>query len=595
MPQQIQRVGPIPEFYELLITQSLVPESNMPVGRNIFYQTQRWIYIPNYQRGVSWTTSFIDDSFLKSQSPLMGNLVLANWAIDGTQDPNDWKNQLINGNQRDFFHLLDGLQRFSTGTIILNALHNLIWSTGAKFSIYAQNVEILKNQIGNRDIVYLHNHYEFLNHPRLAISSQYSQLFEEYTESLKTLLGCNNQSLKLEYLESINDLFLNKQVAVDAFHGFTSMSQVMNVFLGVNTVRIELNEIDLIRSYIVEHATFAGWLKPDIENIENRFNSVFISKGKPKLILKPFSTLLLEAIQKDWAHKFFPSYNQGFDLAEVTRFLTFIERFENYSQKGFIEEIKFYDNPYCALICFYYERYLTTGSLPAFLQGNGMPSFTEVKELYLLYRAMIRTIIYRKVGKVRDKVCYKIMKDPTSFNMNQIADFISQIVIDGDMNKDLDQTAVSLELREMSNKPAQRIFNALLLSEIGNPINFEPITFGNRAQEFHIDHLIPKSQLRKGQRGYKEGDKIGNFAPIPYKDNISAQMTDCSDKIGTRGLYNKAEITIIPFNHFLIHNHAPSLPDITNLNTQRLLSNNIPESTADQRIAYIAENLVSRI
>ena len=52
----------------------------------------------------------------------------------------------------------------------------------------------------------------------------------------------------VDEVEEFN-LLMNKQVAVDSFIGLGDITDIMNVFLGVNTVRIELNEIDLIRSY----------------------------------------------------------------------------------------------------------------------------------------------------------------------------------------------------------------------------------------------------------------------------------------------------------------------------------------------------------
>ena len=51
----IQRYGDTPDFIELLIQNSLVPEDdkNQP-SEQVAALTKHWIYIPNYQRGVTW-------------------------------------------------------------------------------------------------------------------------------------------------------------------------------------------------------------------------------------------------------------------------------------------------------------------------------------------------------------------------------------------------------------------------------------------------------------------------------------------------------------------------------------------------------------
>ena len=210
---------------------------------------------------------------------------------------------------------------------------------------------------------------------------------------------------------------------------------------------------------------------------------------------------------------------------------------------------------------------------------------------------MIRTIIYRQPGKIKDKVCQNILHETSKRTMIQISDDISSIVTRGGLSIPLNSSEIEIELREISIGPAKMIFNALTLNELRKPISFNAMAFGSKSGDFHIDHLKPKSKLIKGQKGYKEGDKIGNFAPIPYYHNVIAKMTACSDKLKhPNGLYvSKPDITIIDFNDFLINTHARSISPITNLDDQDLLAHNTPNSISDFRIKKIAKELVKRI
>ena len=605
MPQTISRHGQTPEFYDLLTSHSLVPESGINITNTLKYQTNRWLYIPNYQRGVSWKTTFINESFITTNSPLLGNVILANWTIKDT-DNREWV-MALNKINNEYCHLLDGLQRFSTGTMLLFNLHSLICRPNSPHKTHLTTINVLMTQIGNKSMVFEHNHNELLKHPRNAISNQYKELTESYYEWLDNFLSLGKPNEINEYFNNIIQLFMEKQIAVDPFYGLTNITDIMNVFLGVNTIRIELNEIDLIRSYIVEKGAQNNWTHADIQNIENRFNDLFIARTLPKKNLLPFAILILEAIQEKSQptlnvdiSNIFPSFNTGFKISDIEDLLDFIEKLEDYRLSPFLNEIKEYYNPYCVVICHYYRYFLANKKLPNFLINGGirLNSFEE-KEMYLLYRSMIRTIVYRKPGKIKDKVCHKILHETAALSMIQISDTISSIVTSGTggLSTPLITAEIEIELREISISPAKRIFNALELSLIKNPISFQPKDYGSKSGQFHIDHLTPKSKLISGTTGCKEGDKIGNFAPIPYHHNIIAKTTACSDKLkAIGGLYvGHYDIINIEFNNFLIKVHATSINPITDLDNQDLLSHNKLNSTTDLRIKYIAEELVKRI
>lgn len=592
----IKRYGDTPNFYELLIQYSLVPEyTGNPPSSQVVHQTKEWLYIPNYQRGVTWDPKFINENFLKAESPLLGHVILAQWRLSsGAQDEYPFKNYLLESElpRDEFYHLLDGLQRFSVGTIILNTLNELVFAPTGQFHDWAGHFSVLQSNIANRNTVYQYNHTQFMNHPRRAISLRYTELFNDYKNAFRKIIKESKPSEIEDFLKSINFVLLNKQVAVDPFTGFTKLKDIIKVFLGVNTVRIELNEIDLIRSYLIEKGKAANWSQGDIETLENRFEKIFIARIHPRANLAPFASIVLDAIENDFADRFFPSFYSKLKVKDVQYFLDFVESMESCSGE-YIDEIKECGhNPYAVLISWYYMDSLHfSGGTPSFLTGGQH----EDKDLHTLLRAMYRSVLDRSMNKVK-KYATEICKSSTQMTVQQIADGISQDSVGYSIKRALDPNKTEILLTDIGPDQAPRIFNACLLPTLANAKSFKPLVFGKSTNLFHVDHLIPKKRFDKTLPGGKEADRLFNLAPIPAGDNVAAKATDCSDKLKKTGLYDKPSIkNAHPYNQWLIDVQFPDPSYINKLdfNDQEYLQSHFGPDIGLNRIKKIRELLLA--
>ena len=127
-------------------------------------------------------------------------------------------------------------------------------------------------------------------------------------------------------------------------------------------------------------------------------------------------------------------------------------------------------------------------------------------------------------------------------------------------------------LQEIQKGKARPYFNAMRLSAIGvSPIQFKPDKYGSKTTDYQIDHLFPDSvrKTKSGAAGYREADRMGNFAPLEQQDNISAKNKDCSVKLGVNGVYRDPKYDH-PFIQFLVTTHfnsfsANDLDDISKL------------------------------
>ena len=97
--------------------------------------------------------------------------------------------------------------------------------------------------------------------------------------------------------EKLCNLFLNKQVAIDLYFNFSNSIELINTFIGINTVRVDLSPVDLFRSFLVEKAFVSKWDANIIENMENDITEIFVDKEQPKTELLPFVSILLKVTE----------------------------------------------------------------------------------------------------------------------------------------------------------------------------------------------------------------------------------------------------------------------------------------------------------
>lgn len=589
----IQRSGPTPQFFEYVCNYALVPMSTPPTPQMMALvtpgQTVSWIEIPSFQRGISWDIQKIGE-LLDSKSVLLGNVILSQFPVKGGQFPH------LPLSQQQYLVLVDGLQRLAVGTAFLRLLHDRVLSPTPSRTGDAGHFAALSARVNALSAFYFHNDIEFQKHPRRAIAEQYRVLRLAVDSYLETEFDAGRAA---EIAKQVVPLFLAKQVALDIYFNFNRLD-LLGTFIGINTVRVDLGPVDLLRSYILEHATAAGWPVSHSEDTENDFTESLTEEQKPKQMFLPFVNAALRAI---WSpnyggQRLFPSWNGVLLRQEVTDFLDFLDKFESaIPTNSYLLEISECGAlPISIAFAYYYSAYMHGArTLPSFVSGGN----AENPELHSLLLACYRLILNGTIGRTTQYLD-AIVTGTSSLSLTQLAERMSVDWIGKSLSLNVDQQWLELELSGIDQKRAPRIFNALLLpprTTIGGA--FSPLQFGRRATQFQVDHLIPDSLINSTARGGQEAQSLRNFAPLPTNQNRTAKATNCSSKLSVTGIYsnyvNAAGKThaVHPYTAWLL-THAVSLA-ATLLDDQSLLEKNSAPDLGSQRVTKIANDLLSKI
>ncbi|TCJ80607.1 UNVERIFIED_ORG: uncharacterized protein DUF262 [Bacillus cereus] len=267
----IRRTAQEPLYLDYIVKRAIVPNYSTTSASILELAIYDWIDIPNFQRGISWDTDNVHD-FLQAESEVLGNVILGKFPRSSSKFPK------LDSDVNEYFILVDGLQRFTVGTAILDILYDLVLNpVNPKFPTHAPNFARLTALINPGIQVVKHNDLELQNHPRKAISEQYKRLKRSLNEYIVEKLSSVNASA---FADQIKICFLHKQIMIDEYSGFRSLSALMNTFLGINTIRVDLGPIDLVRAYIIDKGI--EWSTIDIENIENNITSTFTNGDKEK-------------------------------------------------------------------------------------------------------------------------------------------------------------------------------------------------------------------------------------------------------------------------------------------------------------------------
>ena len=254
----ISRTGSCPPFLEYIIKSALIPRSQAPLPAflQLTQYNFRWIDIPSYQRGLVWDEEDFAD-LLNSRSEFMGNAILGSFAVPTPRGAFSY----LPDSAVTYEILIDGLQRFSIGTAVLNILHTLVLADHPLRNADAPHFAALKAQVVTWAPVYQHNDRELLNHGRKAIKDSYAdfrQTLADWVEAEFT------QGRAAELAGRIQHLFLQRQIAPDTYHGFRSEYDVTSTFIGLNTIRVQLNIVDWLRSVIVDKGSASGWTAQEL-------------------------------------------------------------------------------------------------------------------------------------------------------------------------------------------------------------------------------------------------------------------------------------------------------------------------------------------
>lgn len=276
----ITRPGETPSLYAYPIKYALA-SNDVPIEKwsdKLKQMNPTPIMIPPYQRKIVWKEKQVKE-LIESESVLFGTVILA---AESTDKP------LI---------LLDGLQRFATATAIIHCLYPLVLSSTPSMPSCVDHFELLKTYVQNFQPIFDHNDKMLREHSRKGIASSYKSLYKIVETLIKDELNSNPAS----FGKKIQQIFINKQIAIDTYYGFKNKSELTHTFININSTGLDLKEVDLLRSEIIQKAEMLDWEIDDIEEIENEFTRIFQEEIKSATVLGKH---LYDAFEKNPAFVF---------------------------------------------------------------------------------------------------------------------------------------------------------------------------------------------------------------------------------------------------------------------------------------------------
>lgn len=588
----ISRTGGCPPFLEYVTRQALIPRFSGPVNQSLMnlaaYGSFRWIEIPSYQRGVVWDDELFE-KLLESSSQFMGNAVLGDFKVD--RNVPGFAN--LPPGVREYEILIDGLQRFTIGTALLALLDPFVFQDPP---MRAGDAAFFGSLIPHARMfapVYQHNDRELMNHPRGAVRDSY----RAFRALLGRWLGREFDAGHASQLaRKLNNLFLERQIAPDTYHGFSGVYEVTSTFIGLNTTRVELNVVDWLRSIIVDQGASrtSGWTPAVTEATENQFTEVFCGEGgiRPIAELKPFANEVKEQLVNGNSHQdIFPSWSTGLLQSEVDDFLGFVQEMYECDSSPYLNELRECGaGPFAISLAYYYREFRQTGQKPSFLQGGQ----AEDTALQTLLRATYRMVLNGNIGRTASYIGPAVVRGKT---LCEIANDMSNDYIHVSVTQPLDRDWLKARLRYIDKKDAPRIFNACMISAIGQPLSFRPHVFGRKANHYQVDHMIPESAILANQPGEVDCRLLANFAPIRRHVNNRQTNLPCSQKMGRGGTYEGEcanDPTVHPYVAWLVQTEVARQRGAL-LDRQDYLTAGVQGGLGDERIDWLADHLVGRV
>jgi len=512
-------------------------------------------------------------AFLQSQSALLGHVIFTTVQ------------------QNPYSDLVDGLQRFATGTALLKSLFPLVLQEDPEYPGHEALFADLIAHARLFEPVFAHNHHQLVNHRRDAIKDQYRSFYQELDATLRKQIGTG---LAAELAEAITRCFLRRHVAIDNFSGFNAITDAINTFIGINTIRVELGTVDLFRTHIIEHAEAfpAAWPSPTIESAENHITDTFVNEGMVRKEILPIATACMDVINTGDPTKLFENWGTGSNIYELDVFLEFIDvATAGINRNVYVSEIAACGAlPFGVLVLHYYSVYVKTAVNPAYVNGSN----ADDASLRLLLRATYRCVLAGMVGQLGP-----IAERAAQGSYGTLADVANEInhaVGAGPLNQPTTAGWVRAQLLNVNKEKAKRVFNACLLPPlVGAHAPFSPLPFGRGADDWHIDQLIPSNQLNRSAPGYAEAARIANFSPLPNRYIRQAKTDICSLKFAATGIYPTLPTPSLSAHPYLswLNQNVPVPP--AQLDNQALLQPNSSPAIGDQRLNYLEGLLIPRI
>lgn len=584
----ISRTGECPIYLKYITEQALIPRAKAP-SQEFLALTRynfHWVDVPSFQRGLVWSEDLLEE-LLASRSVFLGNAILGSFDVDRSMSAFVH----LPDSAAKYEVLIDGLQRFSIGTALLSILFPLVLSDTPERGDAAGFFVPLKLQAAIWGPVYQHNDFELRNHQRRAVADSY-EAFRKRLQNWIVVRFDRGDSPNLA--NECIQLFLRRQIAPDIYHGFSSVYEVASTFIGLNTVRVQLNIVDWLRSVIIDQGGQAGWSPDEIETLENRFTDTFNKDSGvgPEAELIPLASILKEILtENNLADKkrIFPSWGPQFGVTEVDALLDFVEQIWDHDGNPYVREIRLCGAiPFAALILFFYRRQLHAGIEPSFLKGGDL----DDAALLLFLRGYYRVVFEGRVARTREYARKLLLLDES---LEEVGNQISRNFIGKGLNESVDRDWLVATLKSADQKRARQIFNSCLLPEHNTDGSFQPHRYGRSAEDYQIDHMIPASVLEPHQAGGPEGQLLMNFSPIRKTTNVKQLNISCSHKLAVGGVYQMECINnenTHPYLRWLVENQGRIG---SQLDLQELLQTAATPTLAADRIDWLAERVMTRL
>ena len=582
----ITRTGTCPSFLDYVTKFALIPAANSPSQEfhEITKYNFRWITIPAYQRGLVWAEETFEE-LLDSGSAFLGNAILGAFPLptprgnfSGVPDA-----------ASEYEVLIDGLQRFSFGTALLNIFHVLVLADHPLRAADAPQFASLRKLARPFAPVYEHNDRELKEHKRIAVRESYREFYRTLSIWVENELS---QGRAAELAKKVQQLFLERQIAPDTYYGFRTEFEVTSTFIGLNTVRVQLSIVDWLRSVIVDRGSSAGWDGNAIARIDNTFTEVFTRETATDADLIPFASLVLDTLNcKGEEAKIFPSWDNLLE-AEVDGFLSFVDKLKATNGSTYYDELRQCGKlPYAACLSYYYRRYLATGQYPSFVSGG----VNENAELHTFLRANLRALLAGRIGRTRE-FAEELLREQST--LDSVADEISDFAVGIKLSANVDESWLRSSLKLTNQQRSPRVFNACLLPVKGDRgADFVPHRYGKKATVYQVDHMIPESVIKQhaNDPGAPEARTILNFAPIRRTANVAQSNLSCAGKLAAGGSYANELINdpnVHPYVRWLVEKQAACGALLDQM--ARLQPNSDPD-IAKQRVDWLVKRLLPRL
>lgn len=581
----VERLAPTPQFLDyvaekyVILDQNKIDVESKASRKKLENQIKniKEIEIPTFQRSIVWGKDEVME-LIESESPVYGTVILANI-----------QNQVK-------YILLDGLQRFATGTSLLYQLYPLVLADNPLDNLAANNYTNLKAAHRYNELIILNDRL-LKTHPREVITESYFKLSEEIKKILdqKTLQDVN-------FAHNIERMFLENLVAIDEYIGFTGRPQMMKAFVSLNNTGIDLTETDLLRDELLGQAEIKNWDDDEKDDFENKFSNIFLL-GADKTHLKKLGKYLYDTILKNPTF-IFPNW-ESFSKDDFDDFVKYLYQFKeaknNPSDFPYLSEIFLCGGlPFTFAVLHFWHSHYLNGEKPDFVGGD----YDTTVECYTLLRACYRSLIVGNIGRIGPYITNFIQQK--NYDFDKIINAINPTSLLGSLSDLPDEEFVVNQLFSITRPDHyKRVYNACMLPEKTNDsTDFHPLSFGSKVSEWALDHLIPKSTLQKEPAiGGADGRKLVNFAPLTNPLNTTVKAHPCSFKIKPGDVYAQVK-NKHPYIEWLVDTHYNVDPEISALSQdewikcldhQENLTIDAKIPVGKTRIRCIAKLLLNRI